>query len=77
MEAEVKLKNIDKYLDDLKKLKEEIIDILDCIDELEEGFTNVRDKLNIVIDSQYSTPSELVHYLKEQLVQYLKEKKIS
>lgn len=38
MEAELKLKNIDEYLETLRTLKEEIIDTMDCIDELEKGF---------------------------------------
>ena len=77
MEAEIKLKNIDKYLKDLACLKEELVDVIDCIDELEKSFIEKQDKFIININNQAKTPLELTHYIKEQLVQYLKEKKIS
>ena len=77
MEAEIQLKNIDKYLKDLKDLKEELIDVIDCIDELEKSFIEKQDKFIININNQINTPLELIHYIKEQLVKYLKEKKIS
>lgn len=75
MEAEIKLKNIDKYSKDLKTLKEELIDIIDCIDELEKSFPNAQNKLTININNQPMTLIELSHYIKEQLVKYLKENK--
>ncbi len=75
MEAELKLKNIDEYLETLRTLKEEIIDTMDCIDELEKRISNTNNNFKIIIkiNDKCKTPLELTNCIKEQLVQYLKK----